>query len=191
MNVSRIANSFAESSISVSPRVTRLVAGIEAQVADPELDRPLGRAAPHQRPQPGEQLGEGERLGQVVVGAAVEAGDPVGDRVARGQQQDRRPDPGLAQPPADLEPVDPGQHDVEHDRVVVGRLGHPERVLALDRDVGGDSLAAHPAPDQAGHLHLVLDDQHAHGGPAKPRREDEKRDESPGGFHRRFHLQRG
>ena len=38
----------------------------------------LGRRAPQQRAQPREQLLERERLGQVVVGAGVEAGDAVG-----------------------------------------------------------------------------------------------------------------
>ena len=41
-----------------------------------------GRAgvAPQQRAHPGQQLGEGERLHQVVVGAVVEPGDPVVER---------------------------------------------------------------------------------------------------------------
>ena len=64
---------------------------------------------------------------------------------------------------ARLEAVDARQHDVEDDRVVLRRLGHPERVLALDRDVGGEPLVAQPAADQARHLDLVLDDQHPHG----------------------------
>jgi len=50
--------------------------------------------------------------------------------------------------------------------VVLRRAGHPECVLALDRDVGGEALFAQPAADQARHLDLVLDDQHAHRGQA-------------------------
>ena len=37
-----------------------------------------------------DELGEGERLGEVVVAACVEAGQPVDERVARGQEQHRR-----------------------------------------------------------------------------------------------------
>ena len=40
-------------------------------------------------PDPGEQLLEAERLGHVVVGAAVETGDRVGDVVAGGEDDDR------------------------------------------------------------------------------------------------------
>ena len=49
----------------------------------------LGAAAPQQDAQPGQQLGEGERLDEVVVGPGVEAGDAVLDGVAGGQDQDR------------------------------------------------------------------------------------------------------
>ena len=71
-----------------------------------------------------EQLGERERLGQVVVGAAVEAGHAVLDRVARREHQHRRPDAVVAQPPAGLEAVDARQHHVQDDRVV-GRGRRP------------------------------------------------------------------
>ena len=46
---------------------------------------------PQPQPDPGEQLGEPERLGHVVVGAALERGHGVGDRVAGGQHDDRHP----------------------------------------------------------------------------------------------------
>jgi hypothetical protein len=98
----------------------------------------------------------------VIVGALVEAPDPVLDCVPGGQHQHRRPDAVRAQAPARLEPVDPGQHHVEHDRVVLGRGGHPEGVLAALGDVGRHPLLTQPASHQAGHLHIVLDDQDPH-----------------------------
>ena len=57
-----------------------------------------------------------ERLGQVVVGADLEADDLVDVVVARRQHDDRhlRATRGRA---ADLEPVDVGQVEVEHDQV--------------------------------------------------------------------------
>ena len=96
-----------------------------------EADRPdrrarLGagrgrRGPPGQRPQPRRELLVGERLDEVVVGARVEAGDPVADRVARGEHQDRqRREPLRAQPAGDLEPGDVGQADVEDDGVDAG-----------------------------------------------------------------------
>ena len=46
--------------------------------------------APHQRTQPGLDLGQVEGLAQVVVGAGVEAGDALVGAVARGEHQHRR-----------------------------------------------------------------------------------------------------
>ena len=47
-------------------------------------------AAGADRAQAGGQLGEAERLGQVVVGARVEAVHPVRDVMARGEHDDRQ-----------------------------------------------------------------------------------------------------
>ena len=143
---------------------------VEPEVADREHRGPLGVAAARERAQPRQQLRERERLDEVVVGAAVEPGDAVVDGVARRQHQHRRPHAGGAQPAADLEAVHVRQHHVEHDRVVVVRLGHPERVLAAARDVGGEPLADETAADQARHPQLVLDDQHPHAARSSPTR---------------------
>src|SRR4051812_22142120 len=69
--------------------------GIQPQVADLQDGRALHRPAAGQRPQPRQQLCERERLRQVVVGAAVQAGHAVLDGVARGQHQHGRPHPLL------------------------------------------------------------------------------------------------
>ena len=155
-------NSFEDRSISASPRQTWRVAGIEAQVADLHHRRALDRAAADEGTQAGEQLGEGERLDQVIVGAAVEAGDPIVEGAARGQHQDRRPDAVAAQAPAGLEAVDPGQHHVEDDGVVVGGARHQQGALAFVGDVDVQPFLAQPATQQGRHLHLVLDDQDLH-----------------------------
>ena len=55
---------------------------VHLQVVGPQDQLPLGEVAAQQGAEPGEQLGEGERLDQVVVGAAVQALDPLLDRVA-------------------------------------------------------------------------------------------------------------
>ena len=56
----------------------------------------------------------------------------------------------------------PGQHHVEHDRVVRRRLRHPERLLTGRGEIGGMALLAEAAHQQATELRLVLDDQYAH-----------------------------
>ena len=75
---------------------------------------------PQERLDPAHQLAQAERLGQVVVRAELEADDLVDLVVAGGQDEDRRLRAGGAQPAQDLEAVDAGQPDVEHDEV--GRL---------------------------------------------------------------------
>ena len=135
---------------------------VEPKVSDLERDRPLAGAAPYESPQAREELRERERLREVVVRARVEPGDAILDAVARGQHQHRRPDALLANPPADLDPVEPGQHQVEDDRVVLGRGRHPHRVVAGPRDVDGVALLDEASPQEGRHLELVLDDQDAH-----------------------------
>ena len=58
-----------------------------------------------------------ERLGDVVVATGGQAGDPVLDRVAGGQEEHRYVGLVAAQPPEHLHAVEVGQHHVEHDRV--------------------------------------------------------------------------
>ena len=104
----------------------------------------LARAA-DERPQPGDQLVEVERLGEIVVGAEVEIGDLVGRGVAGGEHQHRR-DLGLAQLAEHLAAVQPRQHEVEDDGVVVGLLGLAQALFAVGGDVDGEArLARAPA----------------------------------------------
>src|SRR5438552_1457423 len=122
----------------------------------------LDRAAPHQGAQAGQELGVREWLGQVVVGAAIEARDPVPNGVAGREHQHRGPDANVSQTATDLKAVDSRQHQVEDDRVVLGGLRSPKRVLAICRHVRGHAFLAQAAPDQAGHLDVVFNDQDAH-----------------------------
>ena len=67
----------------------RLPAGrVQAQVIALQHRRQGIAAPPGQRPQPGHQLAERERLAQVVVGAQGQSVDPVVDRARGGQHQD-------------------------------------------------------------------------------------------------------
>ena len=109
--------------------------GIEAEVADLQHRRPLHLPAPGQSADPCEQLLEGERLGEVVVGSRVEADDAIVHGVACRQHQHRRPDLLPAQAAADLEAVRPRQHHVEDDRVVRDGARHPQRLLTAIGDV--------------------------------------------------------
>ena len=118
----------------------------------------LGRRAAQHALDARDELPRVERLRQVVVGADLEPDDLVDVLVAGGQHQDRDVR-GLAHAPADLDPVDVGQHQVEDDqRRRLGRdLGQRgaavrdgahvvARVLEVERDERGDRR-------------LVLDDE--------------------------------
>ena len=124
--------------------------------------RGRGRAAAGERADPGDEFGERERLGQVVVGAEVEAVHPVAHRARRGQHQDaglrRRAD----QRGADRVAVDAGQVTVQDDDVV----GVQQRLLDGGRAVVGhvraDALVAQAVGDVVGQFGLILDHEHPH-----------------------------
>jgi hypothetical protein len=91
----------------------------------------------------GAQLTQAERLREVVVGAKLQAQHPVDLGAPRGEHQDR--DARLpADDPADLDPRQLGQHQVQHDELralfpepgerlaAVGGRDHPEAV-SLER----------------------------------------------------------
>ena len=77
-----------------------------------------------------DHLGAAERLDDVVVGAELEADDPVGLRAARGQHHDR--DVAAApQRAADVAAVAVGQGQVEQHDVGLDLVGELERLAAV------------------------------------------------------------
>ena len=106
-----------------------------------------------------------EGLGQVVVRAQLEPDDAVGVVAARDQHQDGRVR-ARADPPADLEAVQVGQHDVE-EHGLEGPAG--EEGEALLRPRGDRHLEAVPGQvlrDHGREMRIVLDHEDAvgHGG---------------------------
>jgi hypothetical protein len=77
---------------------------VELDVPDLDPGRLADRRPALQRPDPGQQLAEVERLDQVVVRARVQARDPVGRGVPRGEHQDRGGGAAAAQPLHQVEP---------------------------------------------------------------------------------------
>src|SRR4051794_29155885 len=95
-----------------------VVLGVELEVAEPEDAVAVTEAgAAEDRPDAGDDLAQAERLGQVVVGPGGEAEDLVLGGVAGRQEQHGHGHPLAAQPAGELEAVDVGQHDVEHDEI--------------------------------------------------------------------------
>ena len=100
---------------------------------------------------------------EVVVGARVEAGDPVVDLVARGQHQHRRAVAARAQPPADLEAVElPG---ISTSRITAsGALAvePDERLVAVGGELDLVPLELEGAPQRFADRAFVVDDQDLH-----------------------------
>ena len=99
-------------------------------------------AAAQQRAQAGEQFAKVERLGQVVVGAAVEAVHARFNGVPCGEHEDRDLQPRVAQLAADGEAILPRQADVEDDGVELRDGRVVDRLFAVRRDVDGVRLLA-------------------------------------------------
>ena len=108
------------------------------------------------------QLGELERLAQIVVGAQLEPLHAIAEGRRRGQHKHPRGCVVIHQLAADLVAVHARQVAVEHDHVI--RVdGHVhQRVRAVQRDIDRHALAAKSLGDRLGQPGLVLHDQHSH-----------------------------
>src|SRR5439155_6530389 len=105
------------------------------------------------------QLAQAERLGQVVVGAELEADDPVDLLLASGQEEHRHLRAAGTQAAEDLEAVHAGQADVEDDEVRGPLEPFAEAVLAGARDGHLVALLGEGIFDPTRHRVFVLDDQ--------------------------------
>ena len=133
--MSRTSNSLPVSDTSVSPKKTRRASWSmhDLGAAGASAARRRLAGAPQQRADPGLQLGEAERLGQVVVGAVVEADHPVELAGTRRDDHDRPGEAVLAGPLAHLETVHVGQPEVEDHHVGEGRAHLLERGTTATR----------------------------------------------------------
>ena len=104
-----------------------------------------------------------ERLGDVVVGASVQAGDAVGLVAARGQHQDRHAlgarvlAPFLGQRQAAFA----RQHPVEQDHIGQHGVEFALCRFAVHRPGGLEAVVPQVDRDQFGNGCLVLDDEHS------------------------------
>ena len=123
-------------------------------------------AAAQNRPDPGHQLGQLKGFDDVVIGAAIEAAQPVRQGVTGGDQHNS----GLAPASDNIdqgEAIPPGQHDVEHHQI---RAHAVENIFQLgpvpasvDVVAGLGQRFADHFPNGVG----VLDHQHARGADAE------------------------
>src|SRR5919112_1947629 len=91
-------------------------------------------------PHPSEELGEGEGFGKVVVSTSIQALDAV----------------------VDLDPVEVGQHPVDHQQVEILAQGSSESRAAVGSRVGDVALTAEDLGQEIRKVLLVLHDQYPH-----------------------------
>ena len=136
---------------------------VHRQVAHDEQRAALvgrDRGAPHQRAQPRDDLLEAERLGDVVVAAGGEPGDAVLDGVLRGEEQHRHVRVVAAHPAQHLEPVEVGEHHVEHDGIRAEVLRGPHGGQPAGGGAHLPPLVAQGHREQLGEVRLVVDHEH-------------------------------
>ena len=115
-----------------------------------------GRGPPGKGAEAGKQLLHVERFGQVVVGAAIEAGDAVRFVSFRREHDDRCALATGAQTPADGEAVLAGQHQVEDDHVDVFLAHHPFHCAAAGDGMHAETLFGEIAVQQIAQALVVV-----------------------------------
>ncbi len=140
-------------------------AGVELDVGEGERCRGVVGAEPaHQRAHARDELLERERLHEVVVRACFEALDAVGDLIASGQHQDRNLASVGAEPPGQLEAVEPRHQHVDHQQLgrVRVRAQLEQRFFAVDCDLDVVALQRKRPAQRVAHGLVVVDDEDAH-----------------------------
>ncbi len=133
-----------------------MFARIQREIAHFQDLRPDPHAPPGESPQARQQFLEVERLGQVIVGAAVQSGHPIVHRVARRQHEDGRVESAPAQFPANVMSVLDRQHDVQNHQVIGVHRGLVERLLAIGGHVHGVSLFPKAFGNEARHSCFIF-----------------------------------
>src|SRR3954471_6163531 len=143
------------------PDVALPSAGVEHELAVPEhtaIGPRLSPAGAEDGTPPRHELARIEGLREVVVGADLEARDLVEVVVARRQHQHGQR-ARLADPPADLDPVEVGQHQVEDDERGSVDADEGQRLSAARGHLHGEAVLAEIGGDERGNRLLVLDDE--------------------------------
>ena len=118
----------------------------------------LRRTAAQHRVHARQQLARVERLGQVVVGADLEADDAVDVLHLGGEHDDGRTVAGGAQPAADRQAILARQHQVEDDQVDVLARHQPVQGLAVLGQEDVEAFLAQIAAQQVADAGVVVED---------------------------------
>ena len=141
----------------------------------PQIELALGVAggAAQQRADARQHLFEMERLGDVVVGAGVEALHLVAPAVARGQHQHRHGAAGAAPGFQHRDAVHLGQADVEDHRVIGLGLAEIMALLAVEGAVDHVARVGQRGGELAVEVGIVLDHEETQGNSSRSARVDD------------------
>ena len=166
---SRMLNSFGASSMASPPRVT--LRRMQSRTRSPTCRRSgVGLPAAQQRADARQQFDERERLDQIIVGAEFQTFDAVVHRAARAEDQHRRAGLAVADLLEDLQPVHVGQHHVQDDQIVIGRVNQVDRRLAVSGGIDRIAGALQAALQEIGNSLFVFNDKKAHSYFNRPKR---------------------
>ena len=143
----------------------------DAAGAGIQRNRPAGQlalgvtgGAAQQRPDPRQNFLEMKRLGDIVVGAGVEALHLVAPAIARGQDQHRH-QPSVAAPCLQhRDAVHLGQADVEHDRIIGFAVAEEVALLAIEGAVDHVAGIAQRRGELTIEIGIVFNDEEAQAG---------------------------
>ena len=116
---------------------------------------------PQDRPDPGHDLLEAERLRDVVVAAEREPSHLLLGAVAGREEQDRHPHAVGTEAPAHLEAVEVGEHHVEHDEVGLVVGDGSERLPAVRGQDDVEPEVTEGGVEQEADVVLVVGDEDA------------------------------
>ena len=139
--------------------MTRAGLGIETERAAFHLVAGVACRAPEQGAQARQHLLHVERLGDIIVGAGVHAGDLVAPPLARGEDQHRHL--AFVAPPLleHAQAVLLGQAEIEHDGVVGLGVAEKMPLLAVEGGVDGVARIAQRGDELTVEVWIVLDDE--------------------------------
>ena len=166
-----VVHQVGQQAVFVAGELDRIAVDRDAAGAGVEPDRPavelaLGVAggAAQQRPDARQHLLDMERLGDVVVGAGVEALHLVAPAVARGQHQHRHGAAGAAPGFQHRDAVHLRQADVEDHRVIGLGLAEVMAFLAVEGAVDHIARVGQRRGELAVEVGIVLDHEETQGG---------------------------
>src|SRR5581483_394442 len=132
---------------------------IQLEIADREAVGLGGvGGAADERLDAGEQFGEGEGFGEVIVAAGLEAFDAVVHGGLGAEDDHRHAEALLAQTLDEAEAVELGEHDVDDGGVVLGGGGEDVGFLAIGGAVDGEAALFEAVDHKRSDFGVILDD---------------------------------